>query len=91
MKKKIYLFLSVILFIALSFIIHAAIEYPIILLLVSDFDKYSFGITWGQMMLVHRIFTIFLLLSMSILGYFVGQKWWQYVYVDRKYKKNIKI
>lgn len=86
MKKTIYIFLSVILFILLSLILHVLIELPIIYLMVGDMDKWSLGLTWDQLMLVHWTFTITLLLLGIVFGVIVGKKWWQYIYIDKKYQ-----
>ncbi len=87
MKKKIYIILSTFLFLLLGTLFVFLVEFLVIKIMISDFDKYSFGLTWSTLMLVRNIFSILVFVVFSILGYFVGQKWWNYVYVDKKYKK----
>jgi len=84
-KKGFYIFSCVILGILLSFILHALIVIPIIYVMIRDFEKYSFGLSWNGLMIVHGIFTVFLLVLGIILGIYLGFKWWKYIYVDRKY------
>ncbi len=92
MKKTIYIILTAILGIIVSFLIHAIIEIPVIYLIVSNYDKYSLGLSWGQLFLIHNIFTFILFLVGLILGIKFGFKWWKYIYVDKKYRgKLIKI
>lgn len=69
-----------------SFIIHAIIEIPVINLLVSDFEKYSPGMNWSQILAIHAIFTLFLFLAGIISGVFLGFRWWKYIYIDKKYQ-----
>ncbi|MBU1102456.1 type II secretion system GspH family protein [Patescibacteria group bacterium] len=86
MKKFIYLCASVFLFILLSFLLHAAIEIPIINLLTQDFAKYSFGLSWSQWYLIHHLGTALLLILAVVAGYFVGQRWWRIIYIEKKYR-----
>lgn len=85
MKKFIYILLCVIFGILVSFIVHVIIEIPVIFIMIQDFDKYSLSLTWDQLMLVHWVFLIILLVVGLIIGIKLGFKWWQYIYVDRKY------
>jgi len=84
-KKAFYIFSCVILGILLSFILHALIVIPIIYVMIGDFEKYSFGLSWNELMIVHGIFTILLFVLGLVLGIYLGFKWWKYIYVDRKY------
>jgi len=63
----------------LSFIAHVIVEIPIIYLMITDFDKYSLGLSWGKLMLIHYIFTISLIILGIIFGIKIGKKWWQYI------------
>lgn len=85
MKKTIYIFLVVVFWVLISFIIHIAIEIPVIWLMVSDMEKYSFGLNWEQLMSVHLIYTIVLLVAGIIAGLHYGNKWYKYIYIDKKY------
>lgn len=85
MKKFIYLSLSAILGFLLSFLLHTLIEVSVVALLLKDFQKFSFGLDWNQLLLIHKIFTIILSLAGLIFGIWLGKKWWQYIYVDKKY------
>jgi len=84
MKKFLYLLLGSIFGLLLSFLAHAIIEIPVILIMVSDFEKYSFGLSWPQLMLVHIIFTISLSLAGLFFGLWLGFRWWRHIYIDKK-------
>ena len=86
MKKIIYITLSMILGIFLSFLVHALIELPITWLLVKDFDKYSLGINWDMLLTAHAVFTVVLLFAGVFFGIKIGFIWWKYIYVDKKYR-----
>jgi len=88
MKKTFYILLSIFLFGLFGILISALVQIPIIKLMISDFDKYSPGFTWTQLMVIHRVFSLLLVIFLAILGHKIGQKWWKYVYIDGKYKKN---
>jgi len=75
MKKQIYIVLSVILFILLSFLIHATLEIGMISFLTKDFQKYGLGLSWADWFAVHYVGTIILLVLAIIAGYFIGQRW----------------
>ena len=89
-KKVVYLSLFIILGILLSFLIHAAIEIPVILLLIKDFDKYGLGLSWSQWYLIHYIGSIILLLLGIIVGYSKGKHWWRIIYVEKRFARKRK-
>ncbi len=80
MKKTVYIFSCIILFVLLSILAHAAIEIPAINLLTADFAFYGLGLSWQTWFTIHSIGTILLLLAGVAAGYFVGQRWWRYIY-----------
>lgn len=86
MKKTVYLCATIFLFILLSFLLHAAIEIPIINLLTADFAKHSLGLNWPQWYLIYHIGTAALLILAVVTGYFVGQRWWRYIYIEKHYR-----
>ncbi len=86
MKKIIYLGATIFLFILLGFLVHAAIEIFVINLLTKDFVRYGLGLSWQNWYLIHHVGTAVLLILSVVAGYFVGQRWWKYIYVDKKYR-----
>lgn len=82
-KRALYIALFVLLGVIVSFLVHAAIEIPLINLLVEDFDTYGLGLTWGNWFFIHHIGAVALLLAGAALGYQQGRYWWGVVYGSR--------
>lgn len=80
MKKTIYITLFTILGILLSTIVHGLIEVPVIYILVSDFEKYSLGLSWSDWRLVHHIMTVILFMGGVWFGLYFGFKFWKLLY-----------
>lgn len=86
MKKIFYISMAVVLWSLIAFILHVVIEVPIIYFMIRDFDKYSFGLSWDQLMQAHYTFAVILVLAGGIFGIWCGLKWWDYIYVQRRYR-----
>jgi len=95
MKKTIYLILTSFLGLSLSIIGHAVIEvFYLKYLLANNLPinwSEALGFGGGQCALPVIIQWLLLILGISW-GYFVGQRWWRYVYIEKKHWrfKNIK-
>jgi hypothetical protein len=86
--RTVYIAAFIILGLLLSTILHAAIEIPVINLLVSDFDRYSLGLTWQEWFWVHHVATILVALAGLWFGYAQGKHWWQVIYVEKRFRKT---
>lgn len=84
MKKFIYRLLAVILGILLGFMVHASIEMAVIELLMRDFSRFGLGLTWAQWYMIHGLWTIITLAGGALFGWWVGGRWWQFVYIKLK-------
>jgi hypothetical protein len=84
MKKLIYLVLFIVLGILLSFLFHAAIEIPFLLIFFDSGAKSVIGLTWSQWLTSHAIGSGFLLVAGIIFGYWQGGHWWKVIYVQKK-------
>jgi hypothetical protein len=85
MKKAIYIALAGLLGVLVGFILHALIEIPAIYFMIGDFGQRDLNLDWSQLMLVHYIFTGLFLVGGLTAGIASGSRWWQYIYVERKY------
>lgn len=85
MKKLIYILFSALLGLLLSFLVHALLEIAVINLLVFNFEKYSLGLSWNDLLLAHFILSIILAAGGLALGLWLGFRWWRYIYVEKKY------
>lgn len=90
MKKTIYIILFTLLGILLQFLVHALIEIPYLGLLNRDFDRYSLGFTWPELLTIHAVLTIILILAGAAFGFFAGKFFWQKIYVEhvRSWRKK---
>lgn len=79
-KKQVYIGAWIVLGILLSTIIHAGLEIFYINLLVSNFKKYSFGLSWDQLVLTHHILSVALLLMGIVFGFLSGKLFWRKIY-----------
>jgi len=86
MKKTIYLCAAIFLFILLGFLLHAFLEIFMIDFLLKDFKIYSIGFSWQSWYLIYHIGTVVMLIFSVVAGYFVGQRWWRLIYVEKKYR-----
>lgn len=82
-KKKIYIILFTVLGIIASFLVHAAVEIWYIDLLLSNFQKYSFGLGWPFWYSFHHIASVVLLALGALIGYAQGKYWWNILYEKR--------
>lgn len=90
MKRLIYLLLSILLWILISFLIHATIEIPAIYFLTKDFNKYGLGLSWNSWYQIHQVGTAILLIFGVIFGYFIGKRWWRFIYIEKRYHGFLK-
>lgn len=75
MKKSVYILLSIILGFLVSTIVHAAIEIPILMVFIEDFDRYGMGFGWGFWIAIHHALTVILTVTGIGFGYLIGKKW----------------
>ncbi len=81
-KRKIYIFLTIILGILLSLIAYMLTEkYYIDSLLASDIVPYLY---YKRFFLPPSLFVLYII-GGSIFGYVLGVRWWQVVYVERRH------
>lgn len=90
MKRIIYIIAFTVLGILFQFLVHALIETGYISVLELDFPRYSLGLTWSQLMIVHKIFTAVLFVAGAVFGYIQGKYWWKQLYILKRYKKDLK-
>jgi len=66
-----------------SFLVHAGTEITVIYFLEKDFARYSFGMSWKQLLFLHHIVALLLTAAGLYYGYRQGQHWWKRIY-ERK-------
>tara|TARA_Y100000310_G_C20700785_1_gene829663 strand:+ start:140 stop:433 length:294 start_codon:yes stop_codon:yes gene_type:complete len=86
LKKNIYIILFTFFGGLLGFFLHMLLEiFYINTLLISDYTVYNFGLSWGELVLVHVLFTLGLTGGGSIFGFFQGRYWWNIIYVEKRF------
>jgi len=85
MKRAFYVLCFTFLGFLLQLIVHALLEMAVLSLLLSDFDRYGLGLSWSQWYAVHHVLTLALLIAGIALGFRWGVKWWQILYVERRF------
>lgn len=90
MKRKLYYFLFSLFGVMLGFLAHAIIELNYIKLLMRNFDMYSFGLSWDDWEKIHSAGVFILVIAGAWLGYRVGRRCWQILYVEQRYSKVLK-
>lgn len=83
MKKISYITLFIFLGVLISFLVHAMIEIPIIMLLVSDFEKWGFGLSWDVWEVIHIVGAVILLILGIVIGFLQGRRWWGVLYTNK--------
>lgn len=84
MKRNFYIVSFAILGILLQFLAHALIETWYIGLLLADFSRYGFGLTWENWVLIHNILTVLFFLAGAWIGYKEGVYWWKKIYEENR-------
>jgi len=79
-KKKIYITLFIFLGILVQQLVHGLIEIWYLDLLVSDFAKYGFGLSWGVWLWIHGVGAGILFILGVFFGFRQGKYWWKKIY-----------
>ena len=86
LKKAVYLFLSVILGLLLSFLAHTAIEMSYLY----GSEKFGYSVSYYNNCFLPPVLQIAILLGGIVGGFLLGQWWWRKVYVERAWVNKIK-
>ena len=78
MKRKIYISLFVLFGLLVAFFMHIVFENIYIYLLISNFELWSFGLSWADWFLIHNFATILLEVIGGVLGFLFGRRFANY-------------
>jgi len=81
-KYVFYLFLSTVLGIVLSFIVHGAIE----MFYLDRLQDSGREIVWHGGCALPAWLQIGLVLAGAVFGFFIGRRWWRKIYIEHKWK-----
>ncbi len=85
-KKTIYIFAFTFLGVLFGYLIHMLLEIWYIRLLLSNFERYNFGLSWAKLFLFHKVLTFALMLILGYLGLRSGKYWWVQIYVLKRWR-----
>lgn len=80
MKRIFYIFSFGFLGFLLQFLAHIFIERWYIGLLINDFAKYGFGMSWNSWFLIHHIGSVVFMIAGIFFGIGQGIYWWKILY-----------
>lgn len=90
MKRFIYIIAFTFLGLLLQFVLHAVIETWYIGLLIADFPRYGFGLSWETWERIHHVLSGIFFVGGLLFGFFSGRFWWRKLYVENlRFKKPI--
>ena len=87
LKKTIYVILSVLLFIILSYGLHALVE----IIVINSTDNPTWYTHFGGQCTLHPVISYGLLALGIISGIMAGFKWWKMVYIEHRHRKFRKL
>jgi len=87
MKKNIYITAFTIFGFLAQVLLHAMIELPIIKLMIINYEKFSLGLSWSQLMTIHHIGAVLLVILGLSFGFIQGKYWYQVIYIEKKYRR----
>ena len=85
MKKYFYIGAFMFLGWLTSMLAHGLIEIPLLGLITGERGYYGNNIIWQNWRLVHGLGGFILSLGGVLLGFFLGRKFWQVLYVEKRY------
>lgn len=85
MKKYFYIAAFTFLGLLLSFLVHAALEIPILSLVMGNYETYGDSYVWRNWSMIHAVGGKSLSLAGVIFGFFMGRTCWQILYVEKRY------
>jgi len=85
MKRILYIGAFMFLGFLLSMLMHAALEYPTLMIISGDFARYQDSFVWQNWRVIHGVGGKILSLGGILLGFFLGRKFWQILYVEKRY------
>ncbi len=89
--KFIYLIASLLVWLLLGMLVHWLLEMPILYFLSLDFERYSFGFSYNQLLALHTVFTLVIILASISSGIYFGLRWYDKVYRHRARAKKRRV
>ena len=85
MKKYFYILAFMLLGFLVSLLVHALVEIPTLAIITADPDAMANSFVWKNWWLFHGLGGRVLLVGFILLGWFLGCRFWQILYVEKRY------
>lgn len=80
-KKSFYIFSFTILGFIIGMLVQLVFEWFYLDLLFKNFQKYSFGLNWNELIQFHYLFAVAMVAGCTLWGLAAGKYWWRQIYV----------
>lgn len=71
----------------LATLIHALLEIPTLAYITNNLEVHGQGYLWQNWKMIHGVVGAGLWFGGLIFGFWAGKKWWQILYVEKRYGK----
>ncbi len=85
MKKYFYIVAFMFLGFLVSMLVHALVEIPVLAIITADPDTMGDNFIWQNWWFFHGVGGRALSVGCILLGFFLGRKFWQILYVEKRY------
>lgn len=85
MKKYFYIGAFMFLGFLVSMLVHAGVEIPTLAIITHDPDRVAESYLWQHWWLFHDIGGKVLSFAFVVFGFILGRKFWQVLYVEKRY------
>jgi len=85
MKRYCYIGAFTVLGFLVSMVIHALVEIPTLVIIAENYDVYGSSFIWRHWWFFHGVLGKVLSIVGAMLGFFLGRKCWQVLYVEKRY------
>ncbi|OGI32000.1 MAG: hypothetical protein A3G09_02955 [Candidatus Moranbacteria bacterium RIFCSPLOWO2_12_FULL_48_12] len=84
MKRIFYIIAFMFLGLLVTQLVHAALEIPTLHLVANRYDVYGDSFVWQNWRVIHGVGGKLLSLAGLLTGFFLGRKFWQILYVEKR-------
>jgi len=78
--RKLYIAFFTLLGAMVGFLTHGLLEIFYIQFILSDYETFTFGLSWRAIMFLHGSFVVMLTAGGAHVGYLEGKYWWHAIY-----------
>lgn len=87
-KRKFYIFSFSVLGVVFGLFVAEIAQLIYLRLLLTDFAKHSFGLSWSDLEQFYYFFSVLLVTACGLWGFAAGKYWWTQIYVLKRFNQN---